>query len=203
MNLRLVVVACLGLSSMALPASADPAPATSPVVLVASGNGVESFGETVVLAMPLKNGGHFGFVLNIPTEKTVADLFPDEDASRHLTARVDIGGSAFTSALFALVVDPATDIEGLRRVSPQFSVALGSDEVDSVIARQPDKTRYFLGLLAWSPDSLEQQVKAGAWTVLMPDARIVLSAQPATLWRRLSQGSALRNAMLTIDTIVE
>jgi putative transcriptional regulator len=159
------------------------------VVLVARGSGVESFGETVILALPLEDGGHIGFVLNMPTEATVHDLFPEDDASSKGSTRVDVGGPALTNTLFALVVDPGSDIEGLRRVSPQFAVALASDEVDRVIAKQMSNTRFFMGLFVWTPGGLEQQVKAGAWSVLAPDARIVLSARPATLWQRLSQGS--------------
>jgi putative AlgH/UPF0301 family transcriptional regulator len=75
-------------------------------------------------------------------------------------------------------------------------VALGIDEVDKVIAEQPDNTRFFVGLVVWMPGNLEQQIKSGAWHVIAPDARIVLSAQPATLWQRLSPGST-RNVVLS------
>ena len=189
MNMRLPVVACLGFLSIALTTPAHSANAASPAVLVASGSGVESFGEIVILALPLQDGSHFGFVLNKPTEATVSDLFPDEAQSSNVSARVDVGGPAFSSALFALVVDADRDIEGLRRMTPRFSVALGVDEVDRVIAAQPGKTRYFLGLVAWNRGDLAQQVKAGAWRVLTPETGIVLSTEPATLWQRLSRGS--------------
>jgi putative transcriptional regulator len=195
MKLRLLVGTCLGFFSITLAAPANSAPIASPVVLVASASGVENYGETVILALPLEEGGHFGFVLNLPTEATVGDLFPDEDASRDVTSRVDIGGPVYTSALFALVVDPASDIDGLRRVTPRFSVALASDAVDRVIAEHPDNTRFFVGLIAWAPGDLNEQVEAGAWSVRAPDTGIVLSAQPATLWQRLSRGSAQRVAV--------
>src|SRR5258706_15884028 len=111
MTPRLFVGTCLGLLSLVFTAPAHSIATASPVVLVASGGGIESYGETVILALPLEDGGHFGFVLNMPTETTVSDLFPDEDASSKVTARVDIGGPVFTTALFALVVDPGPEIE--------------------------------------------------------------------------------------------
>jgi len=191
MTPRLFVGTCLGLLSLVFTAPAHSIATASPVVLVASGSGVESYGETVILALPLEDGGHFGFVLNMPTEATIGELFPDDDASREVATRVDIGGPIFTSSLFALVVDPGSDLEGLRSVTSQFSVALASDEVDRVIAKQPSNARFFMGLFAWAPGGLEEQVKEGAWSVLEPEARIVLSAQPATLWKRLNRGSEL------------
>jgi len=193
--MKMFVVTCLGLLSVIFTTPGNSAEVASPVVLVASVTGVETYGETVILALPIGNGGHFGFVLNKPTEATVRDLFPDEALSSRVTTRVDIGGPALKDKLFALVVDPGPGVEGLRRVSPQFSVALGIDEVDKVIAEQPDNTRFFVGLVMWTPGDLEQQIKSGTWHVIAPDARIVLSAQPATLWQRLSPG-VTRNVVL-------
>lgn len=190
MNMRPLVAPCIGFLSIVLTTLAHAAAIASPAVLVASGSGVENYGETVILAVPLEDGSHFGFVLNMPTEATVSDLFPGEDASSKVTARVDIGGPLYSSALFALVVDAGPGLEGLRRVTPRFSVALETDEVDQVIARQPGNARFFVGLVVWAPGGLQQQVKAGAWRVLAPDAGIVLSARPATLWQRLSHASA-------------
>jgi putative transcriptional regulator len=193
--MNVLVATCLGLLSVALTTLAQAAATPSPVILVASGSGVERYGETVVLALPIEDGSHFGFVLNRPTEATVRDLFPDEALSNKVVARVDIGGPALRDKLFALVVDPDPRVEGLRQVSPRFSVAIEIDEVDRVIAAQPDNTRFFLGLVMWMPGDLDEQVGTGAWRVIAPDVRIVLSPQPTTLWQRLSKASAQRVAL--------
>src|SRR6185369_9102944 len=154
--MKMFVATCLGLLSAAFTTLGHSAETESPVVLVASATGVETYGETVILALPIGNGGHFGFVLNKPTEATVRDLFPDEVQSRRVTTRVDIGGPVLSDKLFALVVDSGPGVEGLRRVGPQFSVALEIDEVDKVIAEQPNNTRFFVGLVMWMPGDLEQ-----------------------------------------------
>jgi putative AlgH/UPF0301 family transcriptional regulator len=49
------------------------------VILVASGRlAGSSFEQTVILAAPLPQGGHVGFVVNRPTSVKLETLFPEQ-----------------------------------------------------------------------------------------------------------------------------
>src|SRR5438477_5014222 len=44
------------------------------------------FEQTVLIAAPLPNGGHVGFIINRPTDVKLATLFPDDTRSRRADA---------------------------------------------------------------------------------------------------------------------
>ena len=179
----------LALLLLAFPTRADPLEA--PVVLIATSTGANAFEEAVVLAVPIGGGVHFGFVLNRPTETTVAALFPNEEAARGVSARVYAGGPLFANGLFALVGAAAAPA-GLRRITPELSLALESGQVERVIAERPQDARFYVGMMVWTSGQLEAEVEGGAWQVVAPDAGIVLSVRPESLWPRLA--ARARNA---------
>jgi putative transcriptional regulator len=195
MNMRIPTIAASTLlhAVLALLPLAALADATeSPRLLVATQGGRETFGEAVLLVVPLANGAHYGFVLNQPTETPLAALMPEDEASQGVSASVHLGGPMFTTGLFALVREDGNTPGGPRRITPGLSVALDSGDVDLVIAQRPGDARFFLGLMVWNPGELEEQVRAGAWQVLAPDPNVVLSTNPANLWQRLSVRATFR-----------
>src|SRR5262245_64606992 len=129
----LLLAAVVGPCGLARAADLD-----APVVLVAtpalSGN---AYGETVLLAVPLGGGSHFGFILNRPTDASLAELFPDNEASRRAHARVYLGGPVMVNALFALVRGRKEADQGLIEVAPELFVALRGDAVNHIIAQRP------------------------------------------------------------------
>ena len=171
---------------MSARARADVDPVAFPAVLVATQEGAREFGESVLLAIPLEDGSHFGFVLNAPTDMPVAALFPDEEATARVKSNVSAGGPVLTQALFAIVRDRTAASSGMRRISPELVVAIGSDDVDRVIAQQPADARFFIGMVRWSPGELAREVEAGAWRVRAATPSIVLTEAPGELWTRLS-----------------
>jgi putative AlgH/UPF0301 family transcriptional regulator len=76
---------------------------SEPVMLVATSvmNG-SAFEQTVVLAVPLPNGGHIGFIVNKPTSVRLAKLFPDDAAARKVTEPVYFGGTELLPGVFAI-----------------------------------------------------------------------------------------------------
>jgi putative transcriptional regulator len=191
MNFRIARYAALcALQVAAFAALAAPARAAdlaSPMVLVATpALGASGYRETVLLAVPVGDGSHFGFILNRPTDTPLAELFPDDDASRRVSARVHFGGPLMTDGLFALVRGRGEPERQLVGVTPQLSVALQGDAVDRVIAEHPGDARFFVGLVGWRPGELAAELRAGAWDVVDPEADLVLSTDSAGLWKRLA-----------------
>lgn len=180
-------VAVLLVSAIHSPAAAGSRGAAGePVVLVASRRGVDSVGEVVVLAVPLGNGGHFGFLLNQPTQTLLTDLFPTEEASSRVRDPVHVGGPFLPNTVFAVVREADASVSPLRRVTPQLSIALQSAEVDSVITERAKHARFFMGMQLWMPGQLQEEIEAGAWTLCSADVDTVLARKPERLWTRLS-----------------
>jgi putative AlgH/UPF0301 family transcriptional regulator len=172
---------------VALAAPARAADLASPMVLVATpALGASGYRETVLLAVPIGDGSHFGFILNRPTDTPLAALFPEDNASRRVSARVHFGGPLMSDGLFALVRGPGESAPELVSVTPQLAVALQGDAVDRVIADRPGDARFFVGLVGWRPGELAAELRAGAWDVIAPEADLVLSTDSGGLWKRLA-----------------
>jgi len=74
------------------------------VILVASQDLDDSpLAQAVVVAAPLPNGGHLGFIVNRPTKVTLEALFPAQASARSVKEPVYLGGPVLPGALFALM----------------------------------------------------------------------------------------------------
>lgn len=185
-------------SPRALAAPGSRAP-EKPVVLVASERAMEAVGEAVVLVVPLGNGGHFGFVLNQPTETALAQLFPEEEASKDVKAPVHMGGPVLQEGVFAVVRKATPSLQQLHRITPELSIALNTSDVDSVIAQRQADARFFMGMMLWTPGQLAGEMAAGAWQVSAADADVVMTRRPASLWSRLSERGQRRVASFMVE----
>jgi hypothetical protein len=58
--------------------------------------------------------------------------------------------------------------------------------VDSLIEKAPNDARYFVGLMVWLPDVLENDVQAGARHVRPAGAEAVLPVNASGLWMTLT-----------------
>src|SRR6266436_1076223 len=73
------------------------------VILVASDRLVGSiYEQTVILAAPLPQGGHLGFIVNRPTHVKLETLFPGQPSTRNVADPVYAGGPVLSNAVFAV-----------------------------------------------------------------------------------------------------
>src|ERR1700704_920362 len=72
--------------------------------------------QTVLLAAPAPNGGHVGVILNRPTRRSLASLFPEHEPSKKVIDPVYYGGPFSRGALVALVKSGSTPGEGTVQV---------------------------------------------------------------------------------------
>jgi putative transcriptional regulator len=174
------LIAC---ATCALPARAADQDVSKPVLLVASPKlGQTDFRETVLLAVPFRNGEHVGFILNRPTDTTLATLFPEHAPSREVKDPVYVGGPILPQVLFAVVRGNDRPTEGAVQLMPDLFFVNGAAAVDSVIERSPNRARYFAGLVGWRPGELEAQVAENFWDVRDADASAVFRNDPQGLW---------------------
>jgi putative AlgH/UPF0301 family transcriptional regulator len=159
------------------------------VILVASDRLAGSiYEQTVILAAPLPQGGHLGFIVNRPTHVKLETLFPQQPSTRNVADPVYAGGPVLSNAVFA-VTRKAPDNNGNNgnffSPIPGLVVVIDAATVDRIIATTPNDARYFVGLMFWAPDDLEDEIRNGAWEVRPADVDTVLRAKPTGLWKSL------------------
>ena len=181
---QLLLLSLLVMASVARVASA--ADSSHAVTLVAT-DALEGtpFEQTVIIAAPLPNGGHVGFIINRPTDVKLATLFPDDASSRRVDAPVSVGGPMLPLAVFALTHKaPDGDSETVT-LMPGLVAVLDAAGVDHILETTPNDARYFIGLVVWAPEELAAQVDGGAWDLKPADANLVLRAKSVRLWQEL------------------
>ncbi len=162
--------------------AADP---SEPVILVASSLLDHTpFQQAVVLATPLDDGGHIGFIINKPTGVKLQELFPDDWAAGTVKESVYLGGPALLPAVFALTRKPPESAGAAVPLMPGLFAVMDSDAIDRIIATTPDDAR-FLGMMVWKPGALEEEVRQSVWDLRPADAEVVLHAKSPGLWKSL------------------
>jgi putative AlgH/UPF0301 family transcriptional regulator len=156
------------------------------VILVASNRLAGSiYEQTVILAAPLPQGGHFGFIVNRPTSMKLETLFPEQGSTRKVVDPVYAGGPVLSRAVFAVMRMAPDNNEKFLSLMPGLVVAIDGATVDSIIETTPNDARYFVGLMLWSPDELDDEISNGAWEVRPADVDTVLRAKSSGLWKSL------------------
>ena len=176
----------LALASMLLGGAAQAQDVSETVMLVATASlDGTVFEQTVVIAAPLSNGNHVGFIINKPANVKLDSLFPDQESSHNVVDGVYLGGPALANGVFAVVRGEHTDTnDKVVSLLPGLYAVLDGDAVDRVLAETPNDARYFVGMTVWGPKQLEQQVRSGAWVVKPADASSVFR-KTSGLWSEL------------------
>jgi putative transcriptional regulator len=156
------------------------------VILVASGRLAGSiYEQTVILAAPLPQGGYLGFVVNRPTSVKLENLFPGQASTRSVVDPVYAGGPMLSNSVFAVTRKAPDDNGSYFSLMPGLGVVIDGATVDRIIETTPNDARYFVGLMFWAPDELEDQIRDGAWEVRPADIDTVLPAKSPGLWKSL------------------
>jgi len=184
--IRTAPLIALLLTASALSGPAAAADLSEPIMLVAS-SGLDGspLQQAVVLATPLPDGGHIGFIINRPTDVKLQALFPDDAAASKVKESVYLGGPALLPAVFAVTSTPPENPGAALPLMPGLFAVMDSDAIDRIIEKAPNDARYFLGMMVWKPDELGEEVRQNVWEVRPADADLVLRAKSPGLWRSL------------------
>lgn len=149
--------------------------------------------ETVVIAGPWPGGGYIGVILNRPTRRSLASLFPEHGPSRKVVDPVFYGGPRHRDTLVALVRSDSDPGEGSVRLMDRLYFAYGAGTIDHVIETAPNSARYYVGYIRWRPGELESEVDQGDWAVLKADVGTAFKKNTDGLWEELlSESRRLR-----------
>lgn len=188
--MKAILVALAVALCAALPAAA--ADIAQPVILVAKPQLTDKlYGATILVARPIGNDQHIGFILNRPTKIKLGQLFPNHAPSLKVPEPVYVGGPINPESIFALV--RASKSPGGRSVElmPGMFAVFDGKVVDDVIEHKAGHARFVAGLVGWRTGELRSEVKRGAWFVLDADASLVLR-KPDGLWEELVRRAELR-----------
>lgn len=150
------------------------------------------YGSTVLVARPVGNDQHIGFIVNRPSKITLAQLFPDHAPSKKVADPIHVGGPINADSIFALVqTDKSPGGHSVKLMGNLF-VVIDSNLVDNVIEHQAGKARYVAGLVAWRSGELRDEIKKGAWYVLDADPSLVMRKSTDGMWEELVRRSEIR-----------
>jgi putative transcriptional regulator len=161
----------------------DPAGA---VTLVAAPRLIDpDYRATVLLAVPIENNRHVGVIINRPTGRSLASLFPEHAPSKQVRDPVYFGGPMLRQAIFAVVHIDHTPGPGSIQMMKELFLATQATVVDHIIEATPNEARYYVGYVAWRPGELRQEIDRGLWYVLDADPDLVFRKDPGSLWEEL------------------
>jgi putative transcriptional regulator len=143
--------------------------------------------QTVLVAAPAPNGGHVGVIINRPTRRSLASLFPDHEPSKKVVDPVYYGGPFSRSALVALVRTDASPGGGSVAMSRHLYMAFRVNTIDQIIESKPNDARYYVGYVGWRPGELKGEIERGLWSVLSADPDVVFRKDTENLWDEMLQ----------------
>lgn len=120
--------------------------------------------------------GALGVVLNEPTDRSIAELFPQWHERLAGPRVLFRGGPVEPDGLLA-IARPGVRTGGL---------ALGLHAIDLEDDPEPDHgdVRIFVGYAGWGPSQLEGEIEDNAWWVVDATLDDVFSSEPTEVWAR-------------------
>lgn len=153
-------------------------------LLVAAPNLLDqNFHRTVILLCNVDREGAVGLVINRPTSVQVGKVLPIADG------RVEplwIGGPVDGQSLWALHRREDLGSSGQELMQGVWFGA-ESDVIRQLLATSAhdpsgEVFRLFAGYAGWGPGQLEDELEAGAWTVVPAGPSLLFDDQPGALW---------------------
>lgn len=157
--------------------------------LIASRNLSDSnFSETVVLLIHYDGNGAMGLTINVPSEFSLAEAFPDLEGLQKKTELVFIGGPVMQNRMF-LLLQADEDIKDARRVVADIYVSTSRSLFEQLANDQTSERRWrlYVGYAGWKAGQLENEVARGDWHILPADAETIFNTPPNEIWPTLIQ----------------
>ena len=155
------------------------------VLLVAKPELGAAYGHTVLIAKRVADERYVGLILNRPTRTSLGALFPDHQPSKKVVDPLHFGGPIAFDVVFALVRTEKSPGEGSLQFAPDLFLATSAPVIDAVIERQPDRARFYAGLVVWEPGELGAEIASGFWFVRPADTDVVFRGSTDGLWEEL------------------
>ena len=180
----LLLLAVLAIAGTAPARAVEPA--DEPVILVAKPALRDRlYRGTILIARPLRNGRHIGFIVNRPTPVKLGTLFPDHGPSQKVVEPIYLGGPVSIEVLFALVQRKESPGKRAMQLTPDLYLVVDRDLVDHIIESEADHARFYAGVVLWAPGELDAEIERGFWYVDDADVSLVLRKSTDGMWEEL------------------
>ncbi|MCC6474941.1 MAG: YqgE/AlgH family protein [Burkholderiales bacterium] len=190
----LIIAACFALPGAAGTAVAQTSHPDAVLLVAAPGLRDAEYRQSVVLAVPVEGDRHVGVIINRPTKRTLASLFPEHAPSKRVEEPVFFGGPMSRGALVAVVRSSKDLGRGSIELLPQTYLAMTISIVDRVIEDTPNDARYYVGYVVWRPGELRAELDRKVWTVVNASSDLVFRKDMSGLWEELSRLSRMITA---------
>lgn len=132
-----------------------------------------------------EEGGHFGLILNKPTEMTLQDLMPNWEAGRRIP--IHCGGPVDLQRMF-LLHTLGEKLGSSTEILPGIYVGADLDKIIDYIeegGKVDGNLRFFLGYCGWSPGQLAGEINGKTWAVnALPQCQNLLKGEGMEYWNR-------------------
>ncbi|MFO1364616.1 MAG: YqgE/AlgH family protein [Burkholderiales bacterium] len=183
---RLLAAALLALVAPLAGAQGQPPSTEGAVFLVAAPAFRDpEYRHTVLIAAPTASGGHVGVIINRPTRRSLASLFPEHEPSKKVVEPVFFGGPFSTTALVAVVRSDASPGQGSLMMMSNLYLAINVNTIDRIIEERPNDARYYVGYVGWRPGELRREIDRGLWHVMNPDVGTIFRKDTDSIWEEL------------------
>jgi len=180
----LLLLAVLAIAGTAPARAVEPA--DEPVILVAKPALRDRlYRATILIARPLRNGQHIGFIVNRPTPVKLGTLFPDHGPSQKVVEPIYLGGPVSIEVLFALVQRKDSPGKRALQLTPDLYLVVDRDLVDHIIESEADHARFYAGVVLWARGELDAEIARGFWYVDDADVSLVLRKSTDGMWEEL------------------
>ena len=151
-----------------------------------------NFARTVVLVNRRADDSALGIIINRPTRRTMASLFPEHAPSKKVVDPLYFGGPSGRSAVFGLIRLKQSPGEGALTLLPNLFLALHVDLVDKLIEQYPADARFYVGYAGWGQRQLRAEIAAGGWIMAPADADIIFTAEAYKVWPEMIRRATQR-----------
>jgi putative transcriptional regulator len=187
------------LAGLGLQASAQQQPHEEAILLVASpGLRDADYRQAVVLAVPIDNDRHLGVIINRPTRRSLASLFPEHQPSKKVAEPVFFGGPMSRGAVVAVVRTQKDPGRGAIGLTHEMYLAMTVNVVDRIIEESPNDARYYVGYIVWRPGELRAEIDRKVWSVSNVNPEVVFRKDTTSLWEELSRLSRAITASIAL-----
>jgi len=156
-------------------------------LLVARKNAPDpAFAETVILLVRYENDRTLGLILNHRTKIPIARAIDGISGAGPRAEPIYLGGPVQADTVFALLRTNKMP-NGPSHVTGKIYLATEKAHLEKALgpATAASDLRVYLGYCGWDKEQLENEVKAGAWSIVADNAEAAFDPNPDTLWSRL------------------
>ena len=141
-------------------------------------------GRLLVATPQLEDPNFSETVVYGPLDRMLEGMGIPPNGESKIDLRVHYGGPVEPSRAFVLH-SPEYHAQDTMVVSDIAALTVAPGILQDMAAGNgPERSLFVLGYAGWGPDQLENELAAGAWVVVEPDASLLFDQDTTTKWQR-------------------